>query len=173
MNYTEDQQKAIKERGRNILVAAAAGSGKTRVLVERIIRQLIDGECDVDEMLIVTFTNAAAAEMRERIEQALQQMLQDADDSALASRLERQVVLLTGADICTFHSFCQKIIRQYIDRIDVDPQFRLANEQEMVLLERDTLESVMEQAYERPSDEESLPDWRAFLSFVDDYGDEQ
>lgn len=173
MNYTEDQQKAIKERGRNILVAAAAGSGKTRVLVERIIRQLIDGECDVDEMLIVTFTNAAAAEMRERIEQALQQLLQDADDSALASRLERQVVLLTGADICTFHSFCQKVIRQYIDRIDVDPQFRLATEQEMVLLERDTLESVMEQAYERPSDEESLPDWQAFLSFVDDYGDEQ
>ena len=103
MPYTQDQQKAIDARGKNILVAAAAGSGKTRVLVDRIIRQLIDGEFDVDAMLVVTFTNAAAAEMRERIETALQATLRQVDDVKLADRLDRQVVLLTGANICTFH----------------------------------------------------------------------
>lgn len=150
MPYTQDQQKAIDARGKNILVAAAAGSGKTRVLVDRIIRQLIDGEFDVDAMLVVTFTNAAAAEMRERIETALQATLRQVDDVKLADRLDRQVVLLTGANICTFHSFCQKVIRQHIEAIDVDPQFRLAGEQEMVLLKRDTLETLLEQQYERP-----------------------
>lgn len=170
MPYTQDQQKAIDARGKNILVAAAAGSGKTRVLVDRIIRQLIDGEFDVDAMLVVTFTNAAAAEMRERIETALQATLRQVDDVKLADRLDRQVVLLTGANICTFHSFCQKVIRQHIEAIDVDPQFRLAGEQEMVLLKRDTLETLLEQQYERPERAEELPDWESFISFTDDYG---
>ena len=118
MQYTEDQKKAIEARHRNILVAAAAGSGKTRVLVDRIIAQLLARECSVDEMLVVTFTNAAATEMRERIDKALQQKLLETDDRATAEWLERQIVLLSGASICTFHAFCQKVIRQNIDAID-------------------------------------------------------
>ena len=150
MPYTKDQQTAIEARGRNILVAAAAGSGKTRVLVERIIRQLIAGELDVDELLVVTFTNAAAAEMRERIEAALETELAAVTDRKIAARLERQMVLLTGADICTFHSFCQRLIRQHIDALEVDPKFRLASEQELVLLKNDTLEAMLAEKYERP-----------------------
>ena len=173
MGYTKDQQKAINDSGRNILVAAAAGSGKTRVLVERIIRQLVHKELSVDELLVVTFTNAAAAEMRERIEAALQERLLVEEDAELAAWLERQSVLLTGADICTFHSFCQKIIRQNIDAVDADPQFRLAGEQELVLLKRDVLEELLEQRYERPEREDEREDWEGFLSFADDYGDDK
>ena len=173
MQYTKDQQKAIDERGRNILVAAAAGSGKTRVLVERIIRQLIEGDLDVDALLVVTFTNAAAAEMRERIEAALEKEIDEASDRKIIARLERQRVLLTGADICTFHSFCQRLIRQHIEAIDVDPKFRLASEQELVLLRNDTLETMLEEKYERPLEAEKLPAWEEFISFMDDYGDEK
>lgn len=162
MQFTQDQQKAIDTRGKNILVAAAAGSGKTRVLVERIIRQLLNREFSIDEILVVTFTNAAAAEMRERIELALNERLDMETDAKMISWLERQIVLLTGASIETFHAFCQKIIRQYIDAIDVDPEFRLASEQEMVLLKRDVLEDLLEKNYERPTAD--------FISFVDDYG---
>ena len=173
MQYTKDQQKAIEERGRNILVAAAAGSGKTRVLVERIIRQLIEGELDVDALLVVTFTNAAAAEMRERIEAALEKEIAAASKHDIIARLERQRVLLTGADICTFHSFCQRLIRQHIEAIDVDPKFRLASEQELVLLKSDTLETMLEEKYERPLEADKLPAWEEFISFMDDYGDEK
>ncbi len=173
MQYTKDQQKAIEERGRNILVAAAAGSGKTRVLVERIIRQLIAGDFDVDALLVVTFTNAAAAEMRERIEAALEKEIAAASKHDIIARLERQRVLLTGADICTFHSFCQRLIRQHIEAIDVDPKFRLASEQELVLLKSDTLETMLEEKYERPLEADKLPAWEEFISFMDDYGDEK
>ena len=173
MLYTKDQQKAIDERGRNILVAAAAGSGKTKVLVERIIRQLIERELNVDELLVVTFTNAAAAEMRERIEGALEKEIAAATDTKAAAQLERQMVLLTGADICTFHSFCQRLIRQHIEALDVDPKFRLASEQELVLLKNDTLEALLEEKYEHPLEAEKLPAWEEFISFMDDYGDEK
>ena len=172
MQYTEDQKKAIEARHRNILVAAAAGSGKTRVLVDRIIAQLLARECSVDEMLVVTFTNAAATEMRERIDKALQQKLLETDDRATAEWLERQIVLLSGASICTFHAFCQKVIRQNIDAIDVDPQFRLASDQEMVLMRRDVLEELLETSYKMPEDEDGKARWQDFLEFVDDYGDD-
>ena len=173
MPYTKDQQTAIEARGRNILVAAAAGSGKTRVLVERIIQQLLHDELDVDELLVVTFTNAAAAEMRERIEGALARELDGITDHEIAARLERQMILLTGADISTFHSFCQRVIRQHIESIDVDPKFRLASEQEMTLLKQDVLETMLEEKYERPEQAEKLPAWEEFVSFMDDYGDKQ
>lgn len=173
MKYTKDQQKAINERGRNILVAAAAGSGKTRVLVERIICQLVNKELSIDELLVVTFTNAAAAEMRDRIERALQERLLIEEDAELSTWLERQTVLLTAADISTFHSFCQKLIRQNIEAVDVDPQFRLASEQELVILKRDVLEELLEQLYERPEREDELEYWEDFLSFADDYGDDK
>lgn len=172
MQYTEDQKKAIEARHRNILVAAAAGSGKTRVLVDRIIAQLLARECSVDEMLVVTFTNAAATEMRERIDKALQKKLLETDDRATADWLERQIVLLSGASICTFHAFCQKVIRQNIDTIDVDPQFRLASDQEMVLMRRDVLEELLEDSYKMPEDEAGKARWQDFLEFADDYGDD-
>lgn len=172
MQYTEDQKKAIEARHRNILVAAAAGSGKTRVLVDRIIAQLLARECSVDEMLVVTFTNAAATEMRERIDKALQKKLLETDDRETAAWLERQIVLLSGASICTFHAFCQKVIRQNIDAIDVDPQFRLASDQEMVLMRRDVLEELLEISYKMPEDEDGKAKWQDFLEFVDDYGDD-
>lgn len=170
MKFTVDQQKAIDTRGKNILVAAAAGSGKTRVLVERIISQIIAREYSVDEILVVTFTNAAAAEMRERIEGALNERLAAETDGETARWLERQLVLLTGASIETFHAFCQHVIRQHIDAVDVDPEFRLAGEQEMVLLKRDVLEEMLEHCYERPERAEDLPAWERFISFADDYG---
>lgn len=173
MDYTKDQQKAIDVRGKNILVAAAAGSGKTRVLVERIIKQLMERELSIDELLVVTFTSAAAAEMRERIEGALQKRLLVEENAALTAWLERQTVLLTGADISTFHSFCQQVIRKNIEAVEVDPQFRLAGEQEMVLLKRDVLEDLLEKRYERPERAEDIPAWEAFLSFVDDYGNDR
>lgn len=172
MKYTKDQQKAIETRHKNILVAAAAGSGKTRVLVDRIIAQLLAHECSVDEMLVVTFTNAAAAEMRERIDKALQQKLVEAEDRKTIDWLERQLVLLSGASICTFHAFCQRVIRQNIEALDVDPQFRLASDQEMVLLRRDVLEELLEDSYKMPEDEEEKQEWQDFLEFADDYGDD-
>ena len=140
MEYTKDQKKAIEERGHNILVAAAAGSGKTRVLVDRIVQQLLAGECNVDELLVVTFTNAAAMEMRERIEKELRRELAEAESAQKVRQLDRQLVLLTGAHISTFHVFCQRVIRQHIELVDADPQFRLAGEQEMALIKRDVLE---------------------------------
>ena len=181
MEYTDDQRKAIEERGRNILVAAAAGSGKTRVLVDRIIGRLLRRECSVDELLVVTFTNAAAAEMRERIGASLEARLLEAETAEEAGWLDRQSVLLTGASISTFHVFCQRIIRQHIEAIDVDPQFRLASEQEMVLMKRDVLEEMLEEHYREPeresfgSEEEYLAactGWQEFLAFADDYGND-
>lgn len=172
MQYTQDQEKAIKTRHKNILVAAAAGSGKTRVLVDRIISQILAHECSVDEMLVVTFTNAAATEMRERIDKALFKALQEAESREAAAWLERQQVLLSGASICTFHAFCQRVIRQNIEAIDVDPQFRLGSDQEMTLMKRDVLEDLLEQEYKMPEQEEDQAAWQDFLAFADDYGDD-
>ncbi|MBQ1510780.1 MAG: UvrD-helicase domain-containing protein, partial [Selenomonadaceae bacterium] len=130
MAWTESQRLAIETRDRNLLVAAAAGSGKTAVLVERIIRQVLDGECDVDRLLVVTFTHAAAEEMRMRIEAALRKQLEQTMDEGRQERMERQLILLSGASISTLHSFCQTVIRQNFSALDLDPEFRLAGEQE-------------------------------------------
>ena len=181
MPYTDDQIKAIDTRDRNILVAAAAGSGKTRVLVDRIIGRLLKRECSIDELLVVTFTNAAAAEMRERIGASLEKRLLEAEDREEIAWLDRQSVLLTGASISTFHVFCQRIIRQNIEAIEVDPQFRLASEQEMVLMKRDVLEEMLEEHYHEPEREsyaseaeyeEACRRFQEFLAFADDYGDD-
>ena len=161
--WTEDQTKAIELRHRNILVAAAAGSGKTAVLVERIIQSLLHGGCDVDRLLVLTFTNAAAAEMRDRIDGALQKELAEAEDSDTIARLERQLVLLSGASISTFHSFCQRVIRTNLSEVDLDPQFRLADEQEKQLLQQDTIDALFEELYAKKD--------KHFMAFTDAYGD--
>ena len=173
MKYTEDQEKAIRTRHKNILVAAAAGSGKTRVLVDRIIEQLLARECSIEELLVVTFTRAAAAEMRERIERALLDRLETAEGEELPW-IERQLILLPGAWISTFHAFCQRVLRQNIEAVDVDPQFRLASEQEITLMKRDVLEEFFERLYQEPEEsttEEQLLR-KNFLSFTDVYGDD-
>ncbi|WP_019554224.1 helicase-exonuclease AddAB subunit AddA [Propionispira raffinosivorans] len=162
MAWSKAQLKAITTYNKNLLVAAAAGSGKTSVLVERIIQRLLSGNCNIDEILVVTFTNAAAAEMRERIALAIDAELKKNPQS---SHLERQLVLLNTASISTLHSFCQTIIRQNFHLLDLDPKFRLANQQEMNLLKRDVLEAIFEEGYESNNAE--------FLSFVDAYADER
>ncbi|GED68841.1 ATP-dependent helicase/nuclease subunit A [Brevibacillus reuszeri] len=155
--WTDEQWQAITQRGNNLLVAAAAGSGKTSVLVERIIRRIMD-ESDpvgVDQLLVVTFTNAAAAEMRHRIGDALRKALKDDPHSA---HLRRQLALLQRATITTLHSFCLGILRQYYYLIDLDPDFRIADQLEGELLRQDVLEEQLEEWYEKDADFHALAD---------------
>lgn len=164
MAWSEAQLQAITTYDKNLLVAAAAGSGKTSVLVERIIRRLLDEEqnFNIDKVLVVTFTNAAAAEMRERIGNAISKALKERPKSR---HLERQLVLLNAASISTIHAFCQNVIRQNFHLLDIDPKFRLANEQEINLLKQDVLEALFEQKYTETDTD--------FLMFVDHYGNER
>ncbi len=157
--WSKAQLQAIEERGKNLLVAAAAGSGKTSVLVERIVRRILKGETDVDKLLVVTFTKAAAAEMRERIEAAL---AQEIAKKTASLQLERQLALLSNASISTLHAFCQNIIRENFAAIDIDPEFRLAGEQEIRLLKQEVLEEIFEKKYDEAA--------KDFLSFVAAYG---
>lgn len=146
MAWTNEQQAAIDSRGQTLLLSAAAGSGKTAVLVERIIRRLLDREypIDITELLVVTFTKAAAAEMRDRIGTALMKALSETKDS----RVERQLALLPSAQISTLHAFCQHVIRKYFYTIDLDPAFSIAGEEELNLLRRQVLEDVFLSYYE-------------------------
>lgn len=146
MAWTNEQQAAIDSRGQTLLLSAAAGSGKTAVLVERIIRRLLDKEypIDITELLVVTFTKAAAAEMRDRIGTALMKALSEMKDP----RVERQLALLPSAQISTLHAFCQHVIRKYFYTIDLDPAFSIAGEEELNLLRRQVLEDVFLSYYE-------------------------
>lgn len=146
MAWTNEQQAAIDSRGQTLLLSAAAGSGKTAVLVERIIRRLLDKEypIDITELLVVTFTKAAAAEMRDRIGTALMKALSETKDL----RVERQLALLPSAQISTLHAFCQHVIRKYFYTIDLDPAFSIAGEEELNLLRRQVLEDVFLSYYE-------------------------
>ncbi len=146
MAWTEEQQAAIDSRGQTLLLSAAAGSGKTAVLVERIISRLLDREhpMDITDVLVVTFTKAAAAEMRERIGAALSGALAETGDPAV----ERQLALLPSAHISTLHSFCQDVIRRYFYTIDLDPAFTLAGEEELRLLQKSVLEHIFLSYYE-------------------------
>lgn len=146
MAWTNEQQAAIDSRGQTLLLSAAAGSGKTAVLVERIIRRLLDKEypIDITELLVVTFTKAAAAEMRDRIGTALMKTLSETKDP----RVERQLALLPSAQISTLHAFCQHVIRKYFYTIDLDPAFSIAGEEELNLLRRQVLEDVFLSYYE-------------------------
>lgn len=160
MQFTKDQQKVIDARKKNILVSAAAGSGKTAVLVERIIQMVVDEKnpVDIDKLLIVTFTSAAAAEMRERIFAAIGNELLKNPES---EHLQRQAALIHNAKITTIHSFCLEVIRNYFGEIGLDPSFRIADEGELKLLKKDTMSLLLEDAY-KEADEE-------FLHFVETY----
>ncbi|MBB6678750.1 UvrD-helicase domain-containing protein [Cohnella lubricantis] len=153
--WTDEQWAAIAAEGTNILVAAAAGSGKTAVLVERIISRIADEErpLDVDALLVATFTKAAAAEMKERIRIALEDELEKRPDSA---HLRRQLALLPRASITTLHSFCMEVIEKYAPLIGLDPGFRIANETEAELLRMDTLDALFEERYEAEGEQGTL-----------------
>ncbi len=146
IHFTPDQQKVIDLHNRNILVSAAAGSGKTAVLVERIIRMVCDEEnpVDIDRLLIVTFTNAAAAEMRERISLGIAAKLEEFPDS---EHIEKQAALLHNAQITTIDSFCLYIIKNHFNEIGLDPAFRVADEGEIKLLKQDVLADLLEEHF--------------------------
>lgn len=146
VEFTKEQQKVIDLRDRNILVSAAAGSGKTAVLVERIIQMILDEKrpVDIDRLLVVTFTNAAAAEMRERIGRAIDRKLEQQPDNA---HLQKQAALLHNAQITTIDSFCLFVIRNNFNDIGLDPGFRVADEGELKLMKQDVLTELLESKY--------------------------
>ena len=160
VSWTTEQQQVIDLRNRNILVSAAAGSGKTAVLVERIVKIITDKNhpVDIDHLLIVTFTNAAAAEMRERIGNAIEKAL---DEQPEDEHLLRQLTLIHNAQITTIDSFCLYVVRNHFHEIDLEPNFRIGDEGELKLLREDVLGRVLEQNYEEPSE--------AFSDFVEGY----
>jgi ATP-dependent helicase/nuclease subunit A len=157
--WTDDQWKAIVASGRDILVAAAAGSGKTAVLVERMIHKIVEEHVDVDRLLVVTFTNASAAEMRHRIGEALEKQLEKKPASL---HLRRQLSLLNRASISTIHSFCLEVVRKYYYLIDIDPSFRIADTTEIQLMQEEVLEGVFEEEYGKEDNE-------LFFELVDRY----
>ena len=148
--WTKEQLAAITLRG-NLLVAAAAGSGKTAVLVERVLRRIMDAAdpIELDHLLVVTFTKAAAAEMRERVGKALEDALWLEHDKVRAERLLRQLHLLARANITTLHSFCLELARQHFYRLELDPAFRIADEAEVELLRQDVIEDMFDSLYEQ------------------------
>ncbi|MCM1538660.1 MAG: UvrD-helicase domain-containing protein [bacterium] len=160
MQYTEEQRKVIELHNRNLLVAAAAGSGKTAVLVERILHMIMDEEhpVDIDRLLVVTFTKAAASEMRERIGILLEKKLRETPEN---EHLQKQSALLHNAKITTIDSFCQSVLRNHFELADLDPAFRVADENEIRLIREDILEELLEEKFAAGGEE--------FLLFADAY----
>lgn len=148
VTFTPSQQKVIDLRDCDILVSAAAGSGKTAVLVERIIRRVLDEKnpIDIDRILVLTFTNAAAGEMKERIRVAIMKELQKNPSS---EHLQRQATLIHNAQITTMHSFNLFLVRNHFNEIGIDPAFRIAEEGELKLLSAEVLETLLEEEYEK------------------------
>lgn len=168
-SWTEQQQQAIDRRGKNLLISAAAGSGKTAVLVERIVKLVVEERVSIDNMLIVTFTNAAAGEMKQRIQRRLQEirrangMRGDAMDRELADLLSKQIQNVPRASISTVHSFCIQVIRDHFSLAEIDPAFKLVNEAYGAILQDEAIDQAFEQKY----DEED-PD---FQDLVAGYGE--
>ena len=165
VKWTKEQLQAIHEKGSNILVAAAAGSGKTAVLVERIINKIINEKIDIDRLLVVTFTNAAAAEMRERVLEAIYKKL---DEDPENENLQRQITLLNKASICTIDAFCLDVVRNHFYELEnVSPNFRIADTTEIELLKQEVLEDMFEERYE--SEEEDFTELiNTYTSYRDD-----
>lgn len=159
--WTPAQKSAIDTRGCNVLVSAAAGSGKTAVLVERIISMITDPDknIDIDRLVVVTFTKAAAAQMKDKIRKALDSML---DENQGDVNLLRQITLLNNAQITTIDSFCLWIIRNHFPEVNLDPGFRIMDEGEKKLIENDVLEDVLEEFYAEADEE--------FFNLVDAFG---
>ena len=158
--WTDEQKNAIEKRGCDILVSAAAGSGKTAVLVERIIQIITDKDepVDIDRLLVLTFTKAAAAEMRQRISDSILKLLHNDPDN---ENLKSQLALLNKAHITTIHSFCMDVVRQSYALIDVDPSFRVADEAEKALIEAAVLDELFEEKYNEADE--------GFISLVESF----
>ena len=161
VKWTDDQQRVIDSRGGNLLVSAAAGSGKTAVLVERIIQMISHGEhpLSIDQLLVMTFTNAAAAEMRERIGAAIDRKLAEEPEN---EHLWLQAALVPQAQITTIDSFCLNLIRNHYHGLDIDPGFRIGDEGELSLLRADVMEEMLEEQYQKGE--------QSFLDFVEQFG---
>ena len=161
MKWTEKQQQVIDSRNRNLLVSAAAGSGKTAVLVERIISMISEGPSplNIDQLLVMTFTNAAASEMRERIGAAVEKKLKEDPGN---EHLWLQAALIPQAQIMTIDSFCLDLIRNHYNTLDIDPAFRIGDEGELTLLKGDVMEQVLESCYEEADD--------SFIQFSEQFG---
>ncbi|MCR5482453.1 MAG: helicase-exonuclease AddAB subunit AddA [Clostridia bacterium] len=156
MKWTEKQSEAITKRNKNLLVSAAAGSGKTAVLVERIKRLILQENASVDRFLIVTFTNAASKDMKRKLLNAINRhILENPSDAAL---MKKQLSLLNHANISTFHAFCLEVIRRYFYIIDADPNFRICDEAEAVLLKASAMDTLFEEYFD-----ESSPEFIEFL----------
>ena len=169
MNWTPEQSQAIYKKDSNILVAAAAGSGKTAVLVERIINKIIKEKIDIDRLLVVTFTNAAASEMRERILKSIYKIIdsEEPQDEETINHLQRQITLLNKASICTIDSFCLDVIKNNFFEIEISPNFRIADTAEIDLLKQEVLEKIFEEKYENhDKDFEKLV--KTYTSYRDD-----
>ena len=160
MELTREQQEAVDAYGENLLIAAAAGAGKTKTLTERVVKLIEENFCEVDELLIMTFTKAAAQEMRLRIQSALMKRLETELDATNQAHLEKQIILLSGAQISTFDSFCQSVLRRNFSHIDLDPKFRTAETTELDILKKEVIEELFEENY--------LND--AFKNFTDEFG---
>ena len=160
--WTTEQEQAISLRNRNLLVSAAAGSGKTAVLVERIVRLLLNKEnpTNVENLLVVTFTEAAAAEMKERVRLAIEGHLEKEPDN---EHLQAQSVLIVHGNISTIHGFCLEVIRNYFHEINIEPGFRKGEQGELKLIRQDVLEELLEERY-------ASPDNQDFLDFVEKFG---
>ena len=145
VKWTIEQMQAIEQVGNNILVAAAAGSGKTAVLVERIINKIINQKMNIDEILVVTFTNAAASEMRERILEAIYKKIEEEPENG---HLQKQINLISRASICTIDSFCLDVVKNNFYGIDISPNFRIADNAELELIKQEVLEELFDNKYE-------------------------
>ncbi|WP_077325016.1 helicase-exonuclease AddAB subunit AddA [Virgibacillus siamensis] len=167
VKWTKEQEQAIYTAGRDVLVAAAAGSGKTAVLVERIIQKLLNQKSpvDIDSLLVVTFTNAAAQEMRNRVGKALEHAL--AQDPS-SNHLKKQLSLLQRASISTLHSFCLDVVKQYAYLLDIDPAFRIANDMEADLIKQEVIDDLFEDWYGADG-----PEQQRFFSVVDRFSSDR
>lgn len=166
MEFTIDQKKIINARDCNLLVSAAAGSGKTAVMVERIVELItdIDNPIDIDSFLIVTFTNAAAAQMREKIADRIGKLIDDNPDD---EHLQKQSVLIHNALITTIDSFCLYVLKNYFSQVDIEPGFRIADSNELKLLQSDVCSELLE-SYYASGDEDFLNMTESFLAGADD-----
>ncbi|MGB5824435.1 MAG: helicase-exonuclease AddAB subunit AddA [Proteocatella sp.] len=173
-NWTQQQQEAISTRGKILLVSAAAGSGKTAVLVERIIKILEYDNEKIETMLIVTFTNAAAREMKDRIQKKLQSRIREltknkehisVEERAKIAFLKEQIKNIPRASISTVHSFCIEILRQNFQLVNIDPSFKIANESLVAILKSKAIENIFDKMYEMEDE--------GFLRLVDAFGGEK
>lgn len=148
--WTTEQMQAIKLKGANILVSAAAGSGKTSVLVERIVNKIINDGIDIDKILVVTFTNAAASEMRQRLMDAIYKKI---DENPNDDNLQRQLMLINKANISTIHSFCLNVIRNNFFEIGISNNFRVADSTEIEIMKQEVIEDIFDKEYEDQNEE--------------------